>query len=223
MFGSANGIQRFVHGKTEVYPVGMLARQFGVDSFLWDRDGNLWVGTFSGLVHIHRGRAELFRQVDGLSANIVHCVFEDREGNIWVATEGGLDRFRDFAVPTFSAKEGFPDGFYGAILATRDGSLWFSTSDRLTKWKNSEVTVDDRHGPANHVGVATAVREIHDSGLRAQVRGLFQDSRGRLWVTTLGGFGYMNNDSFVLVKSVPGDDQGLDRRGRRRGSVVFLR
>ncbi len=213
LFGSANGIQRFVHGKTQVYPLGMLARQFGVDSFLWDRDGNLWVGTFSGLVHIHRGRTELFRQLDGLSANTVHCVFEDREGNIWLATEGGLDRFRGFAVPTFSAKDGFPDGFYGAILATRDGGLWFSNSDRLTKWKNSEFTAEDRHGPTNHAGVATAASEMQDSGLRAQVRGLFQDSRGRLWVTTVGGLGYMNNDSFVLVKSVPGDTKGSIAEG----------
>ena len=187
LFGRANGIQRFVNGKTEVYPVGMLARQFGVNSFLRDHDGNLWVGTFGGLAHLHRGRADVFRQVDGLSANAVHSVFEDREGNIWVATEGGLDRFRDFAVPTFSAKEGFPAGLYGSILAAKDGSLWFSTSDSLTKWKNSEMTVYDRRGPANHVGAVTAVREIHDSGLPGQVRGLYQDSRGRLWVTMLAG------------------------------------
>ena len=183
LIGKANGIQRFVNGKSEVYPVELLSRQFGVDSFLWDHDGNLWVGSFAGLVHFHRGRAEVFRQVDGLSANTVHCVFEDREGNIWVGTEGGLDRFRDVAVPTFSAKEGFPDGLYGSILADKDGSLWFSTSDTLCKWKNSEVSIRDRLNPRNDAGGVTAVREIHDIVLRRQVRGLFQDSRGRLWVS----------------------------------------
>ena len=60
LFGRSTGIQRFVKGKSEVYPVAMLARQSGVDSFLWDHDGSLWVGSFSGLVHLHRGRAELF-------------------------------------------------------------------------------------------------------------------------------------------------------------------
>jgi len=213
LIGKANGIQRFVNGKSEIYPVEMLARQFGVDSFSWDHDGSLWVGSFAGLVHFHRGRAELFRQVDGLSANTVHCVFEDREGNIWVATEGGLDRFRDVAVPTFSAKDGFPDGFYGPILADNDGNLWFSTSDTLSKWKNSEVSVHDRLNPRNHADGVPADRGIYDIGLRRQVRGLFQDSRGQLWVLAVGGFGYMNNDKFVLVKAVPGETKGSIAEG----------
>ena len=212
LFGRSTGIQRFVKGKSEVYPVAMLARQSGVDSFLWDHDGSLWVGSFSGLVHLHRGRAELFTQVDGLSANLVHCVFEDREGNIWVATEGGLDRFRDFSVPTFSAKEGFPAGLSGPILAAKNGSLWVGTADRLINWRNSEVTVDDHTGPASNL-VVKGVRAIHDSGLRLQVQGLLQDSRGRLWVSTLGGFGYMNNDQFVLIKTVPGSTKGSIAEG----------
>src|SRR5208337_4750099 len=213
LFGRADGIRRFVNGKAEPYPVEMLARLFGVNSLLWDHNGNLWVGTFGGLAHAHRGRTDVFKQVDGLSANVVNSVFEDREGNIWVATEGGLDRFRDLAVPTFSSKEGFPAGLYGSILAAKDGSLWFSTSDALTRWKNSESTVYERRGPANHLGALTAVREIHNSGLLGQVRGLFQDSRGRLWVTMPGGFGYMNNEKFVLTKAVPGETRGSIAEG----------
>ncbi len=212
LFGRASGIQRFVNGKAEAYPVGLLARLFGVNSFLRDHDGGLWVGTFEGLAHLHRGRADVFRQVDGLSAGMVHSVFEDREGNIWVATEGGLDRFRDFAVPTFSANQGFLAGLYGPVLAARDGSFWFSTSDALTRWKNSEMTVYDGRS-ANHVGVVTGVREIHDSGLPGQVRGLYQDSRGRLWVTALGGFGYMENDKFVLIRAVTGETKGSIAEG----------
>jgi len=213
LFGSADGIRRFVNGKAEVYPVEMLARLFGVDSLLWDHDGNLWVGTFGGLAHSHHGRADVFTEVDGLSANVVNSVFEDREGNIWVATEGGLDRFRDFAVPTFSSKAGFPAGLYGSILAAKDGSLWFSTSDSLAKWKNSEFTVYERRGPANHLGAVTAVRKIHDSGLLGQVFGLFQDSRGRVWVAMSNGFGYMDNDKFVLMKAVPSGTSGSIAEG----------
>ena len=212
LFGRANGIQRFVNGKNEASAVGMQPRLSGVKSFLRDHDGILWVGTFGGLAHLHRGRADVFSQVDGLSANVVNSVFEDREGSIWVATEGGLDRFRDFAVPTFSAKEGFPAGLYGSILAAKDGSLWFSTSDKLTEWKNPEMRDYNRRDPANNVGALTIVREIHDSGW-AQVRGLYQDSRGRLWVTVLGGFGYMNDDKFVLVKAVSGETSGSIAEG----------
>ncbi len=70
-----------------------------------------------------------------------------------------------------------------------------------------------RRDPANNVGALTIVREIHNSGLRAQVMGLYQDNRGRLWVTVLGGFGYLNNDKFVLVKAVPGETSGSIAEG----------
>jgi len=220
LFGRADGIRRFVDGKAEAYPVGILAHQFGVDAFLWDKEGSLWAGTFGGLAHLHRGRADIFTQVDGLSATTVHSVFEDREGNIWVATEGGLDRFRDLPVPTFSANQGFPNGLYGSILAARDGSLWFSTSDALTKWKNSEFTIYDRRAPVKNIGVLTTAREIHDSGLPDQVRGLFQDTRGRIWVTALGGWGYIDNDKFVPIKAVTGETRGSIAEGTQ-GDMWF--
>ena len=139
------------------------------------------------------------------------CVRGSR-GQYRVSTEGGLDRFRDFSVPTFSAKEGFPAGLSGPILAAKNGSLWVGTADRLINWRNSEVTVDDRKGPASNL-VVNGMRAIHDSGLRLQVQGLLQDSRGRLWVSTLGGFGYMNNDQFVLIKTVPGATKGSITEG----------
>src|SRR5262249_12908043 len=33
---------------------------------------------------------------------------------------------------------------------------------------------------------------------------LFQDSRGRIWVSTYHGFGYLENDRFVSINGVPG-------------------
>jgi signal transduction histidine kinase/ligand-binding sensor domain-containing protein len=213
LFGRADGIHRFINGKPQANSVEVLAPLRGVNSLLWDHDGNLWVGTFGGLAHAHRGRTDFFKQVDGLSANVVNSVFEDREGNIWVATEGGLDRFRDFAVATFSSKEGFPAGLYGSILAAKDGSLWFSSSDALARWKNSKISMYGRLGRANHLGTQTALRDMHDRGLFGQVRGLFQDSQGRIWITMPGGFGYMNNEKFVLTKAVPGETRGSIAQG----------
>ena len=80
----------------------------------------------------------------------------------------------------------------------------------------------ERRGPANHLDAVTAVREIHDSGLLGEVVGLFQDSRGRLWVTMSGGFGYMDNDKFVLMKAVPSETKGSIAEGAGRRFVVFL-
>jgi ligand-binding sensor domain-containing protein len=82
-------------------------RELSASTPLRDRDGGLWIGTSEhGLVHLYNGRTDVFTKADGLSGDIVNCLFEDREGNVWVCTTGGIDRFRDFAVTTISSKEG---------------------------------------------------------------------------------------------------------------------
>src|SRR5262249_50517002 len=50
------------------------------------------------------------------------------------------------------------------------------------------------------------------------VQSIFQDSRGRVWVSTLGGVGYSDNGRFVVVNGLPG---GLTRAivEDSRGSV----
>src|SRR5216684_1065699 len=96
-------LSRFVNGKTEAYLLPEGARKFRAERILRDRDGGLWIGTFShGLVHAHQGRTDVFELSDGLSGVDVYAVFEDREGNIWVGTINGLDRFRGSAVTTLT-------------------------------------------------------------------------------------------------------------------------
>jgi signal transduction histidine kinase/ligand-binding sensor domain-containing protein len=184
------GIRRVVDGKTEMaYPFPDLARQFEGPRLLRDRDGGLWIGTRGrGLVHVHRGRTDVFAQSDGLSSENVFSLFEDREGNIWVGTFDGLDRFRELAVPTFSVKQGLSNALAWSVLAARDGSVWLATTGDLNHWQNGQIsTFDRRHGKLN--GAA---------------RTLFQDARGRMWVSTPREFGYLENDRFNPVKGVPG-------------------
>ena len=55
-----------------------------------DREGNLWVGTETGGLHILRD--ERFRTVgarDGLSSDNTTTVVEDNTGTLWVGTSGG--------------------------------------------------------------------------------------------------------------------------------------
>src|SRR5262249_49168297 len=123
--GWNGGIKRFADGKTEPYPFPGTVGRFYVHRLLHDRDGSLWIGTSArGLVHLHRGSADVFAGSEGLSGEFVLALFEDREGNIWVATENGLDRFRDFAVATFAVKQGLLNAVTGSVLAAMDGSIW---------------------------------------------------------------------------------------------------
>ena len=61
-----------------------------------DREGNLWVGTETGGLHILRDQR--FRTMgarEGLSSDATTTVVEDGAGTLWVGTSGGgLNAFK---------------------------------------------------------------------------------------------------------------------------------
>jgi signal transduction histidine kinase/ligand-binding sensor domain-containing protein len=184
------GIHRFVDGKTEPYPLSGVVGKLEAMRLLRDRDGGLWIGFWHrGLVHVHQGRTDVFTPSDGLSSENVDALFEDREGNIWVATINGLDRFRDFAVATFSVNQGLSNAVVASALAATDGSVWLATHTGLNRWTNGQI----------------ASFGLQDGKLHGHIPiSLLQDSRGRIWVSTLKGGGYLENERFSPINGVPG-------------------
>jgi len=177
-------------------------RELSASPPLRDRNGGLWIGTSQhGLVHLYNGRADVFTKADGLSGDIVNCLFEDREGNVWVCTTGGIDRFREFAVTTISSKEGLASAAVVSVVGDRAGNAWIGTRDGLTRWNNGQSTIFRK---AN--GLASNAMES-----------LFRDDAGRIWVYTPGELAYFNGNRFITlphalpgeeVHSITGDSQG---------------
>ncbi len=190
LVATRSGIMQLADGRVQPYPLPGAGRQFHPCKLLRDRDGGLWVGTTDrGLLHAHGGKSDSFAQRDGLSGDYVQTLFEDREGNIWVATGDGLDRFREFAIPTISVKQGLSNAEAWSVVATGDGSVWIGTRDGLNRWNDGQMTVYRKR----------------NAGLPDDyVETLFQDEGGRIWVSTLRGFGYFEHGRFVPISAVPG-------------------
>ena len=199
LIATTGAIMRLANGKAEVvhrYPAAKEGFRFL--RMLRDRDGGLWVGPAGrGILHIHQGRTDVFSQSDGLSGDEIYDLFEDIEGSIWVATVNGLDRFRELPVVTYSTNEGLSDTS-GGILAAREGGVWIATLDGLNRLDQGQVKVYHQHR-ASGAAQETAGSGVPDEG----VGSLFQDSRGRIWVSTLTGIGYLENDRFVPI-ATPG-------------------
>jgi signal transduction histidine kinase/ligand-binding sensor domain-containing protein len=205
VFIAATGaVMRLADGKAEgVYQFPNARRGFRFLRMLRDRDGALWVGPAGrGIVHIYQGRTDVFSELDGLSGDDIYDLFEDREGNIWVATVNGLDRFRELPVVTYSKSQGLSDIPWGGLLTAREGSVWFGTLDGLNRLNQGQVTLYRQHR------ARAGVRQIVGSGLPDEgVGSLFQDSRGRIWVSTLTGIGYLEKDRFIPT-AAPGGVAG---------------
>jgi signal transduction histidine kinase/ligand-binding sensor domain-containing protein len=201
-------VSRLVDGHVEVVShLPGATREFHVRRMLRDRDGGLWIGTTGrGLVHIHQGRTEMFTRTEGLSGEDITTIFEDRDGNIWVGNFNGLDRFRDTPVQTYTERDGLWSTRVVSVLATRDGSIWMRTLDGLSRLKNRVVTVYREHNnsfaPAAPGGTASTPAV---NGFRRQGSGsLYEDAKGRIWVSTLSAVSYLVNDRFLAVRGIPG-------------------
>ena len=192
LVGWKGGIHRFIEGRTEAFQLAVST--FNAKRIIRDRDGSLWIGTVDhGILHIHQGRTDAFAPSQGLSGGLVNTLFEDREGTIWAGTVSGLDRFRDSAVATFSVDQGLSSQRIRSVLADRTGGVWFGTPTNLNRWNSGQIAIINVE-PYKREGKAAAF--IPNS--------LFQDDTGRIWVSTPFAFGYLDNNRFVSVSTVPG-------------------
>src|SRR5271165_5624462 len=181
------GIKEVVSGKIVANVVTNLPDVSDPTAMFRDRNGSLWIGTASrGLIHMHEGRTDRFTRPDGLSGNHVRTLFEDREGNVWVVTSEGLDRFREFAIPTISVNQGLATNEVWSVLAARDGSVWVGSSHALHRWNNGQITVYPK-----------------GEGLGDYPGSLFEDDRGRIWISTSRGLTCFSNGRFTSVSEQP--------------------
>jgi PAS domain S-box-containing protein len=185
-----DSVSRIAGDKLVEYPLQGVPSPLTAAHLLRDRNGGLWIGTNAhGVVHSYEGKTSLFSHRDGLSSDRVIALFEDREGTIWVATPDGIDQFRESPIGSLSERDGLSSGTASSILAARDGSVWIGTADGLNRWNYGRTTI---------------YRKRSDPGLPDDaIQSLFEDERGRIWVSGFRGVAVFEGGRFTTVPSVP--------------------
>ena len=205
------GLARYRDGDFRTFtPADGLANRF-VYAIVEDRDGNLWVGTDRGLSRRRGEGFETARREDGLAHDKVWCLHEDREGNLWIVTRGGgLLRLTDARFTTYGRRQGLLGENIFSISEAPDGAVWGATlgsGGGVVRLRDGEATAfTDRDGLVQADRMWTVLADSRgdvwaggDAGLFRlvagrfrpeqdvrDVRALYEDSRGRLWVGTFG-------------------------------------
>jgi signal transduction histidine kinase len=196
-------IDRLIDGKfQEAYELPGTLGLTLTNRVLSDHDGGIWIGSLRGLAHVHDGHVDLFSRIDGLTSDSVGAFFLDREGNIWVGTQGGLDRFSVTPGAQFTERQGFSNLHVTAVLASIDGSIWVRTLDSLEHWDKGHVTVFHDSPDLGGRAIETANAASYGNGLVRGGGSLFEDERGRVWVSG-PRIGYMDRGRFVAIRDVP--------------------
>ncbi len=156
----------------------------GVSQIVEDRNGNIWItsssGQGGGLARFEQGNWIKYtaKSTNGkLSNDRIHDALFDRDGNLWLASFSSgvvycaaqdVQAFQNLQTYTKSNTNGglASDNVFD-IFESNDGSLWFGTEAGLSRYDGKDWAV---------------VADQDDLGFTS-VREVFQDSRGRLWVS----------------------------------------
>lgn len=196
----------------EVSRVPLLKWPGGFWSLSEDSRGNVWICSYDrGLSRIAPdGRMQRWTTTNGLPADGVRFAFEDREQNLWMGMSGGgLARFKPRRVRTLATEPGYTTAV-NSVCPDGKGGLWVGTYGRgLFRWTNAAATRLVSNGPTNALNYVQSVLQdkagrlwlgVFENGLWLvenqtarripteqtggnNVIALFEDSRGRVWIS----------------------------------------
>ena len=187
------GTQTFIHYRHD--PRNPRSLPDDIVNYLHESDaGELWVCTNGGLgryseatddftVYRHNPSAP-----GSLADSVVYALADAPGGDLWVGTyTQGLDRWIrasdrfEHYPPDVGGDRGPTDALVYALAYDGEGKLWIGLNNGLNRMENGRF-ISYRYDPANREGLSSDT-----------IRNLFRDSRGRLWLGSVGG-GLMRYD-----------------------------
>lgn len=141
------------------------------------RNGDLIIATRGGLSRMHRGRFLNDSVPDPLGRTVVYDAFEDSRGDLWAATASGVYKKTGGAWHAILHSASAATAYTISLAETADGSIWAGTLN------NGLWRMDRVHSDQVQPRLYTAVEGIPNG----QIRALFADSDGTLWIGTFGG------------------------------------
>lgn len=168
MLPASGGIVRLRDGRFSRHPADAAVRDRHLLKIFAEPDGALWLGEFAGdVLRWQDGRLRTFGPGDGLGRSLAGLsVAADSRGRTWVAEGDFLGWMEQGRLVRFPS----PVGTELVIAPARSGGIWIAGAERLLREDDGRLSVQVE-GPAWN-------------GARDEVRNLFEDREGALWIAT---------------------------------------
>jgi len=201
-------------------------------TMLQDHNGNVWLGTTSGLLRIDRNGV-LLSDVKDFGNDGVNALFEDREGNLWVGDAHGIERVRESTFVTYSSDDVLAQQ-NSAVYADLENRIWFAPAQggiNLLKdghvqrverailkradiysitGSKDEIWVGTQHNGLTRFRYRDGIRDVRtytqaDGLAENSVYSLYRGRDGAVWAGTLtGGVSRYKNGRFVTYTTANG-------------------
>lgn len=177
-----------------------------------DAAGAVWAATAGGLARLDSDGTTAFTRGDGLTDTFVHALLSGRDGDLWLGGQHAVTRYADGMFTRFELPGAWPREAIWSIVEDAAGHLWLgstgaglirfepgdahalTTADGLTH--NSITSLLVGQNGALWVGTASGLNVVVDGHVRPfegqehfgglNVRSMYEDADGTLWVGTYG-------------------------------------
>lgn len=212
-------LNSFTHFKHDPFNQSSLGSNEVID-LKEDSDGNLWIATWGGGLCLYNKPSNNFTRYKNnpesngsITSDYIQCIFEDNNGQLFIGTYfGGLhlfDRKNKTFTPVRKSKTGNTAIIGNNIISIsqdKESNLWIGTDD----------------GGLNKLNAATGEYEhyFNRDDKKPDIRVLFTDSKGNLWVGQTGLYLYDKDAnrftvftgadglSSVFIKGIVEDNNG---------------
>jgi signal transduction histidine kinase/ligand-binding sensor domain-containing protein len=191
------GLHRFVDGKFLVIEKLVREGDGPIQQLLCGRDGSIWIAFQNAVIKKWKNETiTTYTRRHNLKPHI-YRLHEDSQGALWVALPQGLHQFKGGRFePVPLGEKGNGLGVITSLCNDREGNLWIGLeSNGLARLRKKQIT--------------TLAAE---NGLPSDsTRSVFQDSRGNIWIGTVGGLAKYRNGRITAFTDAAGARLGIIR------------
>jgi ligand-binding sensor domain-containing protein len=177
-----------------------------------DRNGNIWIMSFQGIIKYD---GKVFTNYT-LKENLIHfhmfSVMEDKTGNLWFGTVGGgFYKYDGKSFTLFTTEDGLPDNRISCFMEDRNGNIWIGTDNGVSLYDTSAA-----HSPGVRARATTLsglslttkrgfTNYSTSNGLCGdRVNSITQDKSGKIWIATRSGISCYDGKYFTDFKNEEG-------------------
>ncbi|MFY8273288.1 diguanylate cyclase [Pseudoalteromonas sp. SSDWG2] len=231
LVGCEQGLWRLQNGRFELLDSAL--KNEPISALLLDYRGDIWFGTINnGVFRYSEFGIEKLDANVGLPSNRILSLLEDNEHSIWIGTNAGLFRLRQAPFTTLSQSRGLSGNYVRTLLSHTDGNLYIGTSNGLNLYQGntaqplgmsdgstiSVLSLTSSRRGGIYVGTYTngllyfedgVITPLHNrsNGLPSnEVRAIYEQEDGSLWIGTAAGLVHQRADG---QRTILTDKQGL--------------
>jgi ligand-binding sensor domain-containing protein/signal transduction histidine kinase len=173
LLATSSGLATFDGQRFQNVPIEVdgLVHNEAVNTMLYGRDHDLWIGTDGrGVFHHTSSETINISERAGRFNERIRTMYEDAEGVLWIATQNGVERFIDGKIELLSTAGMISGDITTPFAEDGLGGMFFVTSAGLFHWENGVTRRFLLHASSAVVPVA-----------------VYRDSQKRIWVGTTAG------------------------------------